>query len=235
MYRSFELSSEIIEARWKFPVSVTWNVSLASPDNGETWFQGFKSLKRFNDIQERDERGGVRIFGKLIFLTTNPTNSTVVSPHKDRWPFMEACARLWHFKYPPNGTRVAFPLAELPWTWFDRSFVVTRKILSSVDSYTGQPSYYDFDDHFLGKIWKFHIYLRRRKIFNASSSVGSHVTQKKIPLILESIQFANIFELNVEARMSQFWYEISSQLSTPFKSAEFTSRITFTKIDIAYL
>lgn len=157
MYRSFELSSEIIEARWKFPVSVTWNVSLASPDNGETWFQGFKSLKRFNDIQERDERGGVRIFGKLIFLTTNPTNSTVVSPHKDRWPFMEACARLWHFKYPPNGTRVAFPLAELPWTWFDRSFVVARKILSSVDSYTGQPSYYDFDDHFLGKIWKFHI------------------------------------------------------------------------------
>lgn len=235
MYRSFELSSEIIEARWKFPVSVTWNVSLASPDNGETWFQGFKSLKRFNDIQERDERGGVRIFGKLIFLTTNPTNSTVVSPHKDRWPFMEACARLWHFKYPPNGTRVAFPLAELPWTWFDRSFVVTRKILSSVDSYTGQPSYYDFDGHFLGKIWKFHIYLRRRKIFNASSSVGSHVTQKKIPPILESIQFANIFELNVEARMSQFWYEISSQLSTPFKSAEFTSRTTFTKIDIAYL
>lgn len=71
--------------------------------------------------------------------------------------------------------------------------------------------------------------------FNASSNVGSHVTQKKIPPILESIQFANIFELNVEARMSQFWYEISSQLSTPFKSAEFTSRTTFTKIDIAYL
>lgn len=138
VWRSLKLSSEIIEARWKFPVSVTWNVSLGSPDNGETWFQGFKSLKRFNDIQERDERGGVRIFGKLIFLTTNPTNSTVVSPHKDRWPFMEACARLWHFKYPPNGTRAAFPLAELPWTWFDRSFAVTRKILSSIDSYTGR-------------------------------------------------------------------------------------------------
>lgn len=170
MYRSFELSSEIIEARWKFPVSVTWNVSLGSPDNGETWFQGFKSLKRFNDIQERDERGGVRIFGKLIFLTTNPTNSTVVSPHKDRWPFMEACARLWHFKYPPNGTRVAFPLAELPWTWFDRSFVLTRKILSSIDSYTDRHPITISDDFFS---WK------NLKILYLSCPLMSRVIQSK--------------------------------------------------------
>ena len=105
----------------------TGNVRPRSPpDNGETWFQGFESLKRFNDTREEETRrirGGVRISGKLIFLTTNLTNSTVRSPRgRILRPSMEACARPRHFKYLRMAHGLVFPLAELPWTWFDLAF-----------------------------------------------------------------------------------------------------------------
>lgn len=63
----------------KVEISCFGYLQRQSLDNRATWPWGTKGSKRFNDIQERENRGGVRISGKLIFLTTNLTNSTVVS------------------------------------------------------------------------------------------------------------------------------------------------------------